>query len=451
MSRARDSPGGAATHCSQGLCSRPGPRQIERASHGRACDALHFRIEKWPPGPGAIVRGSQLQWPQAAMPRDSLAPREDFSALRQFTYLNAASIAITPAPVRNAKAIFESRIGEVGTVNLDEEAETQALDSTRALGAQLLGSRVEDIAILTSATEGLCQLAWGIKPPAGSNIVSLDLEFPSVVYPWIRVAQETGAEVRLIRALDSPAALSIDDIANAIDGRTAVLCVSHVQYASGHRFDLGELAALAHRQRSICIVDATQSAGVVPIDVDAAGVDALVAAGYKWLCGPFGAALLYVAPSLRDRLTPPIVGWRSSVRQFDFDATEMALFREARKFESGTMNYASGFGLGEAIKYLMRIGIDEALSHVLQLTGRLIRGLQEMDAEVLTPVVDELRSGIVTARFPGVDGESVARELNRRGVIVSPRFGSTRISPHVYNHDEDVDRALEEIRRILKS
>jgi cysteine desulfurase/selenocysteine lyase len=257
--------------------------------------------------------------------------------------------------VRNAKALFEAQISEVGTVSLDEEAETRALDATRALAAQLFGAQEENIAILTSATEGLCQLAWAIRPPAGSNVVSIDLEFPSVVYPWMRVAQETGAEIRLVRALQSPAQLSFDDVASTIDDRTAVLCVSHVQYATGHRFDLKAVADLAHGHGALCVVDATQSAGIIPIDVGQAPVDALVAAGYKWLCGPFGAALLYVAPDLRDRLTPPIVGWRSVVQQFNFDATTVAFFKQARKFESGTMNYPSGFGLGEAIKYVLPI------------------------------------------------------------------------------------------------
>jgi cysteine desulfurase/selenocysteine lyase len=98
----------------------------------------------------------------------------------------------------------------------------------------------------------------------------------------------------------------------------------------------------------------------------------------------------------------------------------------------------------------MRFGIDKILEHVLHLTDRLNRGLYELGAEVLTPVQDRMRSGIVTARFRGVNGEAVARELNRRGVIVSPRFGATRISPHLYNSEDDIDHALEEIRNVLR-
>ncbi|MDQ7794949.1 MAG: aminotransferase class V-fold PLP-dependent enzyme [bacterium] len=381
--------------------------------------------------------------------RGSLAPRGDFPALKEYVYLNSASISIIPEPVLKAKGEYERAISAVGTVSLDEEAESKAFDGPRQAAGELLGTHPDNVAIITSATEGLCQLAWGLQPGRGQNVVSIDLEFPSVTYPWMRVARDTGAEIRLARAIPDPAALSLDTVARLVDRNTAVLCVSHVQYATGHRFDLKSLADLAHAHGALCIIDATQSAGVVPIDVKASGIDALVTSGYKWLCGPFGAAILYVRPELRDRLAPPIVGWRSTENQFNFDATELIFARDARKFESGTMNYPSGFGLGEVVRYLLDLGIDNALDHALRLAALLREGLERLGAEILTPAEDDRRSGIVTARFPGCNGEAVAADLNRRRVIVSPRFGSTRFSPHVFNDETDVERALAAVRTVL--
>ncbi len=249
---------------------------------------------------------------------DSLAPRGDFPALERYCYLNSASISLVPGPVQSMAERFARAISAAGTVSLDEDAESKALEEPRHLAARLLGGRPEDVVIVTNATEGICQLAWAIRPPRGTNVVSIDIEFPSVVYPWVRVAQDTGAEIRLIRALHDPAGLTFEAIEEAMDDRTAVMCISHVQYATGHRFDLRALANLAHRHGAICVIDATQSAGAVPIDVEASGIDALVTAGYKWLCGPFGAAVLYVHAGLRERLTPPIVGWRSTDNFFNF-------------------------------------------------------------------------------------------------------------------------------------
>jgi selenocysteine lyase/cysteine desulfurase len=379
----------------------------------------------------------------------SVAPRGDFTALERYCYLNSASISLVPGPVQSMSERFARDIAAAGTVSLDEDAESRALEEPRSLAARLLGARLEDVVIVTNATEGICQLAWAIRPTKGTNVVSIDIEFPSVVYPWVRVAQDTGAEIRLVRAMDDPAKLTFEALEEAVDNRTAVICISHVQYATGHRFDLRALARLAHRHGALCVVDATQSAGIAPIDAETSGVDALVTAGYKWLCGPFGAAVLYVRADLRERLTPPIVGWRSTDNFFNFDATRLEYARDARKFESGTIHYPSAFGLGESIRYLLEIGVDRALAHTLNLCDRLRSGLLEMGAEVLTPAPAESRAGIMTARFPGRDGEAVARELNRRGIIVSPRFGATRFSPHVFNNLEDVERALAETKMVL--
>ena len=376
------------------------------------------------------------------MAKGSLAPRSDFPALERYVYLNAASISIMPQPVHKAKQDFETQIAGAGTVTLDEEAETRALDLPREAAATFLNTKKEHIAIVESATLALCQLAWALKPAGGTNVVSIDLEFPSVTYPWLRVAEETGAEVRLVKVLSDPAALSFEDIVAAVDSKTSVLCVSSVQYATGHRFDMKALADLAHVHGALCIIDATQAAGVVPLDVASTGVDALVTSGYKWLCGPFGAALLYVRPGLYERLSPPVVGWRSTEDVFDFDATRLTLARQARRFESGTLGYGAGFGLGEALKYFLALGLENCLAHNLHLARILREGLEELGARIITPIEDASRAGIVMARFPGREGGAVAAELNRRGVVVSPRLGAVRFAPHVYNNEDDIARAL---------
>jgi selenocysteine lyase/cysteine desulfurase len=261
---------------------------------------------------------------------------------------------------------------------------------------------------------------------------------------------ETGVEVRLVRCKDRPAALSLKHIEALVDKNTSVICVSHVQYATGFRLDLKKVAELAHAHGAICIIDATQSAGVVPINVTRDGIDALVSAAYKWLCGPFGAAIMYVAPALAARLEPAFVGWRGTADMWHFDAAELTYAPSLRRFEFSTMSYQSGYGLGEAFRYLHNLDIDAVFEHALRLTDLLIAGLDKLGAEVITPRDRQSRSGIVSARFPDRDGEKVAAELNRRGVIVSPRFGSTRFSPHFFNNSADVEKALEVLAGILR-
>src|SRR6185437_5392604 len=128
-------------------------------------------------------------------------------------------------------------------------------------------------------------------------------------------------DLRWIRARGE--CVSQEEILAAIDADTAVVCLSHVEYGTGQRYDLGRIADAAHARNALLVVDATQSAGAVPIDVPTEPVDVLVTGSYTWLCGPFGVGLLYVAPHLQDSLDPVIVGWRSHEESYDLQATRL--------------------------------------------------------------------------------------------------------------------------------
>jgi selenocysteine lyase/cysteine desulfurase len=379
----------------------------------------------------------------------ALVSRADFPALGELTYLNTASIGLIPLPVQRRAEEFDRALALRGSAAFDEEAEVAVFEGTRASAARLIGAQPDEVAITASATLALGQIAWFLRPGRGENIVSIDLEFPSSTYPWLRVAEDTGAEVRLVQRRDEPVGLSMDDVAALVDGRTRVLCVSHVQYATGHRFDPGALAALAHENGAVLVLDASQSAGAVPLDVRADDVDFLVATSYKWLCSSIGAAICYIRPELVEDFRPPFVGWKSAVEPYELDAADMRLPSSARKLEFSTSGYGAGIALGAAIEYFLAVGIERVLAHDLALATRLREGLEALDAEVLTPREDDRRIGIVTARFPGKDGEAVAARLNERGIVVSPRFGSTRFSAHVFNDEGDVDRALEATAAVL--
>jgi len=374
--------------------------------------------------------------------RPALSPRSDFPVLDEVVYLNTGSIGLEPLPVQRAGEELGSQIAGRGTVGFDDDVEKRVGDIPRAAAARLLGSSPDDVAVVTHATEALCQVAWWLKPGAGENVVSADLEFPSVTYPWLRVARDTGAEIRLARAVEDPASFSLDTIAAAVDEQTAVICVSHVQYATGHRLDPAALVALSRSVDALLVLDATQSAGVVPLDAPALGVDVLVSSGYKWLCSAPGAGICYLRPELWEQLDPPFVGWKSTEDAFAFDATTIPLASSARRLEYSTPAYAAGAALSAAIDYLLELGIENVLAHDLALAGELREGLERLGAEVLTPAEDDRRAGIVIARFPGREGPDLASDLARAGVIVSPRLGAVRFSLHHFNDSSDVERAL---------
>jgi cysteine desulfurase / selenocysteine lyase len=368
--------------------------------------------------------------------------------LEEVVYLNTGSIGLEPLPVQHAAEALGSQIAGRGTVGFDDEVEKRVGDVPRAAAARLVGATPDDVAVVTHATEALCQIAWWLKPGAGTNVVSADFEFPSVTYPWLRLARDTGVEVRLATALDEPASFSLDAIAEAVDERTAVICVSHVQYATGHRIDPAGLVELARSVDATLILDATQSLGVVPLDAPALGVDVLVSSGYKWLCSAPGAGVCYLRPELWERLDPPFVGWKSTEDAFAFDATTIPLAAAARRLEYSTPAFAAGAALTAAVDYLLDLGVENVLEHDLALAGELSDGLDELGAEVLTPREHDRRAGMIMARFPGRDGAEVAAALAEAGVIVSPRLGSVRFSFHHFNDSSDVERTLDALEAL---
>jgi selenocysteine lyase/cysteine desulfurase len=374
-----------------------------------------------------------------------------FPALEEMCYLNTASIGLMPLSAQFAAEQFQRQLGLYGTTWFDEPTEVGALDGARAAAASLLNAPPAQVAITTSVTEAMSQIAWSLRPARGTNVVSIDLEFPSVTYPWMRVGRETGAEVRLVAAAERPGSLSLESVAELVDESTEVICVSHVEYATGYRFDLDELADLAESCGAWLIVDATQSLGAVPIDVSDGRIDALLCAGYKWLCGPFGAAVCYLGPRLVDQLDPPFVGWKSAVAPYSMDASAMNLAASpVDRLEYSTMAYGTGVALAAAIEQVAAVGVEAIQEHNLRLGAMLQDGLDRLGAEVISSRDDHHRTGIVTAQFPGRDGEEVASWLNQSGVIVSPRFGSTRLSAHFFNTPDDVAVALRTLEAVLE-
>jgi cysteine desulfurase / selenocysteine lyase len=362
----------------------------------------------------------------------------DFPAADKCTYL-------TYHGAHQATAAWQADIAESGTLNFDEVAEERVFDSLRDSFAQLIGARAADIAVASSATELLASLAWAVAPGEGTNVVGVDVTFPSSIYPWVRVAHHTGCEVRWVRARDTE--VSEDDIVAAIDDATAVVSLSHVEYASGQRYDLVRLAEAAHARGALLVVDASQSVGAIPVDITREPVDALVTTSYKWLCGPFGVGLMYLAPRLQRSLEPGLVGWRSHKDIYQLQADRIEYPDAARRFEFSTMAYGCAIGLTEAICYLQRIGIDRIYSHNLSLADRLAAELSTLGAQVVSPRTGNQRTSIVSARFPGRDPANIVNHLGARGIIVSARRDFVRLSLHLYNSDRDVDRVLAEVVR----
>ena len=198
----------------------------------------------------------------------ALVPRDDFPALAELTYLNTASVGLVPAPVQEKAEEFDRDVAVRGTVALDEEAEIAVFEGTRASAARLIGAEPDEVAITASATLALGQIAWFLRPGRGDNVVSVDLEFPSSTYPWLRIAEDTGAEVRLVQdgqsRRDSPSRTSPPWSTGARRSCASATCStrrdtvstrrgSRRSHTSTTRFSCSTRASRRARSRSTCV------------------------------------------------------------------------------------------------------------------------------------------------------------------------------------------------------
>ena len=377
----------------------------------------------------------------------SIVSEKDFPTANKFVSLNAANVALMYQGAHQAIIEWQDDVALNGSNNFDDNSEETVFRELHQVASRLINAGPEDIAVGSSATELLCSLAWAISPSKDQNVVSTEIVFPSTVYPWQRVASSTGCEIRLAKEKNN--FIHIDEIITLIDQHTAVVCISHVEYGNGQTFDLHLLAEAAHEHGALLVVDATQSAGAIPIDVQSCPVDALISGAYKWLCGPFGAAFMYLAPHLQTKLEPGLVGFRSHKNMWDLDASRIDYPQAAQKFEFSTMAFGCAVGLTRAINFLNDVGVENIFQYNRQLADRLIEGLQTRGAVITSPLEDKSRSSIVRAHFENIGSNKIIQSLKRAGVFVSRRGDSIRFSPHLYNSISDIDKALAEIDNIL--
>ena len=370
--------------------------------------------------------------------------------MKSWTNLSYANVATTSSAAHKASMKWSDALARGGAAEFDGEAEKNGMMPLRKAAARLLSCEVADVCVGSSATELLCSLAWAVSPSRGSNIVSTRASFPSTVYPWRRVAESNGAEIRLADC-DEALYTHPDDILDLIDDATSVVTLSHVEYSNGQRYDLRRFADAAHSVGALLVVDATQSMGALPIDAVSSGADAIVSSGYKWLRGTYGAAVAYISSGIRGDLNPGLLGFRSHVDIWDLRADRMELPEDASRFEYTTIHFGAALGLAAAVEEINEMGIEEVWRHDLALADSVIDGARRLGIDVVSPLSESERSAIVSLRLPeGVSSEDIAHKLqDEYSILVTSRTGLLRVSPHIDNTEGDVQALIEALERLI--
>jgi cysteine desulfurase/selenocysteine lyase len=391
--------------------------------------------------------------------------REQFPALRDKTFLDAACVSLAPRAATEAISRFLDMALQcpAASSTLHHIAMDEMRNAARGEAARLLNAREEEIALVESTSHGLNLAATTIPLEPGDRVLLSDLEFMQVALPWIQLAPRgIGMDVVPHRNGEVLA----ESFAERATPKTKVIAVSSVQWSHGYRCDLAAFSAFCRERGIWLVVDATQQLGAIPMDVRKTPADFVACGGHKWLNSPFGAGFLYVRKESQTKLHPPLTGYLSVEppaggwgEYFQTPSiTPVQDYRfcgEARRLETGgTSNYPGNVGLAASLALIHEIGMGQIGGRVLELTDYLLAGLRTLKVEVVTPTARENRSGIVTfsAGTPARNTALMERLLERK-ILVSVRYtsqvGGVRVSTHFFNSQEDLDILLNAVEDLL--
>ncbi len=371
---------------------------------------------------------------------------DHFALDPEVIYFNHAAVAPWPTAAVEAVTRFAHENGATGALHYPDWMRTET--SLRHRLASLINApSPDDIALLKSTSEGLSVVAYGLDWRAGDNIVGIAQEFPSNRVVW-QSLEPLGVEVRLLdlQGESDPEQALI----SLCDERTRLLAVSSVQYADGRRMQLQRLGPYCRRRGIVFVVDAIQSLGALPFDLETIQADVVVADGHKWMLGPEGLALFYCRPDLRRRLTLHQYGWHMLEDAGNFDNPAWHPAESARRFECGSPNMLGAHALLASLELLLEIGIDRVFSLIERNTHAIVGAIERRGFELLSPRPPEARAGIVTFRVPDADQPQLLQSLMQHKVVCAMRGGGIRFSPHFHNTPEQVERAFELVDRFAR-
>lgn len=360
-------------------------------------------------------------------------------------YFASCSHGPLSKPVKQALLDY---IDDWGMKGMDWDHWMVKYEELRAEAASLLRASVDEIAIVQNVSSGLATVASALKYGGErSKILLSDLNFPTVGHVW-SAQRRHGVTVEIIKSVNWR--INLQDIEKRVDDRTLAVSEPHVCYQSGFTYEsLRGLAEIAHGHDALLIVDDAQSTGVIDIDVKKEDVDVLVTTTSKYLLGGAGLGILYVRRNLIEELEPVLTGWFSRENPFTFNIHDFNYARSARRFETGTPSVPAVLTAIEGIKLLRRVGIKDIEKHVRSLVSYATERGQELGLDVLSPVNPESMGPMFV--FKASDSIEISRKLLERGIMVSPRGSAIRVSMHMFNTRDEVDRLLDILKDITAS
>lgn len=362
--------------------------------------------------------------------------RNEFLVNEQLTYLNTSTVGRSP------KRVIESIVES--TYELEEVVKTGHKKTTliRNNVAKFFNADPKEIAFTVNATAGMNLVAFGLDLKKDDEIILTKHEHVGGAMPWTSVANKTGAKISTID-LDPTGKTNFDRIASAISDKTKVVVFSHVTCTNGMVLPAKEIAARCKELGVYCCIDGAQAAGMIPVDVSDIDPDFYIMCGHKWMLGPKGTGILYIADRNLNKLETNHVGAYSDSK-YDQNANLLELKDEASRYEFGTRNTPLLCGLNSAIDFIQEIGIEKIHARGIELASFLRAKLIGMEGmEILTPPEGPYSASILTFRIKNRSYQEIQKSLFRkfkirvRGIYEN-ELDAIRVSCACYNNEEQL-------------
>ena len=367
------------------------------------------------------------------------AVRREFPVTRDTAYLNSAAAGPVSRAGVEAATNFYRGMMETGDADWDEWLLRREL--ARSHVAELINAEPNEIAFTINTSSGMNLIVDALEERG--EVLSCELEFPVSTLPWLH----RGVTVHQVKAENGE--LRAENIEHAMTNKTAIISISHVQYSNGFRADLEAIGQ--SKKDHTFVVNASQSLGVLPVDVKRMRIDALCVTGHKWLLAGYGSGFVYLSRELLERTTPRVIGWLSVEEPFAMHNREFYLRRDAAaRAELGCPHFAGIFALGASLEYLLHMGTEKIEQRALWLNRHLTARLTEVGWEILSPLRDEAMRSAETLVAVKEPARVVAHLANRR-VSVTEKPQGIRIATHFFNNEADIAQLIEALAEIRSS
>lgn len=366
--------------------------------------------------------------------------RDIFPHTRKVTYFNSASYG--PFSTSVATAIQENIDVRLASEHDDSHDAFNVIDALREDYAGLIGAPKRAVGIGLNTTHGLNIAAYGLPLNPGDEVLLSDVEFPALVYTWREAAKARGLELKFVKSRDRR--VDIAAIEQAITKRSRVLAISWVQFFDGFKNDLEALSNLCKKHGMFFVVDGIQGMGHQPLDVVKLGIDVFASGCQKWMLAPQGCGFFYLSDEVRDKIKPPFMSWLGADWKMNFSDLfhyELPLFDTARRFELGYYVVLNLMGMKAAVELFKDLGLAAIQEHNHALIDRLAAYIEgNLYYRITSSMEPKHRSSIFTFTCDRVP--ELHKALLSEKIILVQREGSIRVSVHLFNNEQDIDKLI---------